>query len=388
MRLFSLIPMVLAVAACINHVNVQCGQDSDCNMTGGGLCTAAAGTGDRWCAYPDSGCLAGYRYSTLDVGDGVSGACVPQVDAGVDAQPPLPPSASCVALPYTCGALGNDSCCNSPVVPGGTYFRSYDLAGDGSSGDKTNPATVSTFRLDKYEVTVGRFRAFVAAHLGTQANPPTAGAVTHANIPGSGWEASWDTNLAADTATLVASFKCDPTFSTWTDVPGPNENRPMNCINWYEAMAFCAWDGGFLPTEAEWNYAATGGDQQRAYPWSSSSAPLVIDGSHASYNDGTNCVGDGFPGCALTDLVEVGTKLAGDGRWGQSDLAGNVLEWVLDTPSTYVNPCTNCADLIPDTSRVVRGGGLFEYAQNARTGQRLATFGPNRDGGVRCARAQ
>jgi len=87
MRLANLIVMAFAgtLVACINHVNVQCGQDSDCNLSGGGACTAAAGTTDRWCAYPDSGCPTGYRYSTLDVGDGVSGMCVAGTDAGVDA---------------------------------------------------------------------------------------------------------------------------------------------------------------------------------------------------------------------------------------------------------------------------------------------------------------
>ena len=90
MRLVLLIPMLLvgAVPACINHVNVQCGQDSDCNLSGGGVCAEAAGTGNHWCAYPDSGCPTGYRYSTLDVGDGVSGVCVPMTsDAGIDANP-------------------------------------------------------------------------------------------------------------------------------------------------------------------------------------------------------------------------------------------------------------------------------------------------------------
>jgi len=144
------------------------------------------------------------------------------------------------------------------------------------------PATISNFRLDKYEVTVGRFRAFVEAGMGTQASPPMSNAGAHANIPGSGWDAVWNTSLAAGTAELVSALKCSNIkvgWHTWTDLPGDNENRPMNCISWYEAMAFCAWDGGFLPTEAEWNYAATGGDLQRAYPWSSRAAPLAIDSS-------------------------------------------------------------------------------------------------------------
>jgi sulfatase modifying factor 1 len=305
----------------------------------------------------------------------------------IDAAPP-PQFLSCAALPATCGASGSDSCCNSLAVPSGSYDRSYDLAGDGNSGNTMYPATVSGFRLDKYEVTVGRFRSFVTAGMGTQASPPVPGVGAHAKIAGSGWDPAWNASLATNTAALVAAVKCNSTYQTWTDTPAANEHRPMNCITWYEAMAFCAWDGGYLPTEAEWNYAATGGDQQRAYPWSSPASSLTLDGSHASYDDGTNCVGDGAAGCAVTDLVAVGSKSAGDGRWGQSDLAGNVFEWALDWYVNYANPCTDCANITAASSRVIRGGGFNDDATALRAGLRFNDTPADRNDniGVRCAR--
>jgi len=164
----------------------------------------------------------------------------------------------------------------------------------------------------------------------------------------------------------------------------------MNCVTWYEAMAFCVWDGGYLATEAEWNYAATGGDQQRAYPWSIPAGSLTpFDGSHASYSDGTNCMGDGLVGCAVTDMVEVGTKPMGDGRWSQSDLAGNVHEWTLDWyATTYASPCMDCAGLTATLSRVVRGGGFDERPSLMRAGARHDRSPEYRDHdfGFRCAR--
>lgn len=317
---------------------------------------------------------------------------------GEDAQIPgdaaSPQGISCHNLAATCGVNGADSCCNSLEVPSGSYDRSYDLAGDGASGTPSNPATVSGFRLDKYEVTVERFRAFVNAGMGTQSSPPPPGAGAHPNTAeNSGWDATWNANLAMDKTALVAGVKCGVSplmLPTWTDEPAVNEHRPMNCLTWYEAMAFCAWDGGYLPTEAEWNYAATGGDQQRAYPWSSPAGSLTsLDNMHASYEVGQKCRGDGMDPCEVTDLVLVGTKGAGDGRWGQSDLAGNVSEWMLDWNGSYPNPCTDCADLAAGTDRVVRGGAFDLLADEMRTGARTHNRPANRDVdlGVRCARA-
>lgn len=97
---------------------------------------------------------------------------------------------ACLSLAMTCGPSGTSSCCDSPLVSGGTFYRSYDVGTDGQHTNMSYPATVSDFRLDKYEVTVGRFRQFVAAGSGTQQHPPADGAGAHDDIATSGWDAS------------------------------------------------------------------------------------------------------------------------------------------------------------------------------------------------------
>ena len=301
----------------------------------------------------------------------------------------VPPS--CVGLAPTCGPMGMSSCCESPVVPGGFFFRSMDVASDAAYPDTLYPAMVSTFRLDKYEVTVGRLRNFIEAGMGTQSSPPAAGAggrMLNGATGQGGWDPSWTSRLPVDMPAAIAAMHCYAPHETWSDTPGANESRPVNCIDWYSANAFCVWDGGFLPTEAEWNYAAAGGNEQRAYPWSSPAGSLVIDPSHASYSaDLTTCLGDGNPSCDVTDLVVPGSKPLGDGRWGQSDLAGNVWEWVLDAAaSPYpMKMCDDCANLV-GSGRVTRGSG-FEYDQ-PRTGRRNSNAEDlrNSDWGFRCAR--
>mgnify|MGYP003377341929 CR=1 FL=1 len=172
-------------------------------------------------------------------------------DAGPIDAPPSSSSMSCAALPKSCGAMGNETCCESGPVPGGTFLRSYDVARDSSSGSDTAPATVSGFVLDKFEVTVGRFRAFVNAGKGVRSAAPVEGTGAHRNIPGSGWRAAWNEMLITSRDALSAALQCEAFYQTWTDRPGANERRPLTCVTWYEAMAFCIWDGGFLPTEAE-----------------------------------------------------------------------------------------------------------------------------------------
>lgn len=306
-------------------------------------------------------------------------------DGGVDGRPAAGPR-SCLGAASACGPAGAEDCCMSLTVPGGAYHRSYDVAADGAHSSMAFPATVGTFVLDKFEVTVGRFRAFVAAGMGTSASAPLIGAGAHHRVANSGWNPDWSARLVGSTSSLMASLRCDDTFATWTNEIGNDEHKPINCVTWYEAFAFCAWDGGFLPSEAEWNYAAAGGAEQRALPWSVPAASTATAPSRAAYA----CQADGQAGCTTQDLVRVGEKAAGQGRWQHSDLAGNVHEWVLDSAVAYPMPCSDCAAMrdLETFGKVFRGGSYDRDASELRSAFRIGQFADQRVPylGFRCAR--
>ncbi|HVU02544.1 MAG TPA: SUMF1/EgtB/PvdO family nonheme iron enzyme [Polyangiaceae bacterium] len=301
-------------------------------------------------------------------GGGVStGGAANAGGAANDPDSGAPPTGkpSCVGLASTCGPSGNESCCAGSIVPGGTYYRSAMPA---------YPATVSDFVLDRFEVTVGRFRKFLAAYsndmiaAGSGKNPRLA------SDPG--WDAAWNQILPADAPALAAAVSCNVGYQTWTSAPSGHETRPMTCLNWYEAYAFCIWDGGRLPTEAEWNYAASGGDEARKYPWGTT-APNDTLAVYCSSS------------CASAENVG-SLSPAGDGRWGQADLSGNAWEWNLDY---FVTPyasstCIDCANLTPGTKRVFRGAS-FGNADTVLTAASRDSRDPadhNAYVGVRCAR--
>jgi formylglycine-generating enzyme required for sulfatase activity len=291
-----------------------------------------------------------------------------------------------------------ESACTTLYVPGGEFEMGRSVNGadaDPIAGQSDelpeHPVRLSGFWLDKYEVTVGRFRHFVDAYDGTK---PVSEAGALPNNRRSGWKPDWDVYLPSDNEELRTSLvaidaKCNESFRTWTPAAGNSECLPINCIDWYVSFAFCIWDGGRLPTEAEWEYAAAGGAENRLYPWGSE-APT---GERAIFE----CNASGGPSCQPPDIRPVNTTSPlGYGLFGQADLAGSMLERtrdVLDPDFYSLGPATdpNVVNLSLDASfdeSPARGGSYRANGSDLRSARRETVFRSSRwDGvGLRCAR--
>jgi formylglycine-generating enzyme required for sulfatase activity len=300
----------------------------------------------------------------------------------------MPPS--CVsggAGVSNCGPDGGpESCCTSSEVTGGTYYRTYSSDDAGAPTGDADPAGVSGLRLDKYLVTVGRFRQFVDAVYpdgGASSDDaglawtPDAGSGKHWHLNGGlglasapnvdagqtyepGWVGSDDQYIAPTNGNLACGVA-----TTWTNTAGTQENLPINCVTWQEAYAFCIWDGAFLPSDSEGGYAAAGGSEQLEYPWGTA-APGTSN-QYAIYNS--------YYTGNSTGVAPVGFASLGAGRWGQLDLAGDLIEWNLDWVASYADPCTDCVQLNSSSTnnRVLRGGDFVTGASGL--------LSPNRSGG-------
>ncbi|HUT78515.1 MAG TPA: SUMF1/EgtB/PvdO family nonheme iron enzyme [Polyangia bacterium] len=161
------------------------------------------------------------------------------------------------------------------------------------------------------------------------------------------------------------------------------EDHPINCVEWQQAVAFCAWSGGRLPSESEWEYAARSAGTTERYPWGELDATC----QRAIMDGGGGMTASGY-GCGELRTWPVCSKPQGDSAQGLCDLSGNAAEWVQDWfhPNYDGHPPDGSAWEYPaGVSRVLRGGGYTLGAYPLLAAKRdYLPAGPLT--GFRCAR--
>lgn len=223
-------------------------------------------------------------------------------------------------------------------IPAGEFTMGTDSSGDVGSSPP-HKVMVDAFYIDKYEVTNEAYDACVYA---VECRRP----------------------LKTGSATRNTYFNND-VFA----------KHPVLYVDWKMAVAYCEWRGGRLPTEAEWEKAARGMEDDRIYPW----GDTEVDCSFANIH---GCTGDTVP------VDQYGT---GQSPYGVYGMSGNVWEWTSTLLESYpYDPTDGREDPDARGERIARGGAWRAFGgngENSRVDTRLK-LDPGYGGlyvGIRCA---
>lgn len=296
------------------------------------------------------------------------------------------------------------------LIPGGSFTMGAREDDPLARADErpAHRVRVSAFYMDRTEVTNGQFARFVAAtgyvttaerlvdweELKKQVPPGTPKPADEMLRPGSLVFTPPTKPVPLDNASAWWTWTAG---ANWRHPRGPGsgiegqDDEPVVHVSWDDAVAYCAWAGRRLPTEAEWEFAARGGLEGRLNVWGdeavSAKRANIWEGEFPWKNTAQGEGGDGFEGVALVGRFP-------PNGYGLYDMAGNVWEWCDDlyAPNAYarkaseaprvpVDPhaATECHDPrnpYSKTSHVQRGGSYLchdSYCASYRPSARMAS---------------
>ncbi|GIJ94402.1 hypothetical protein CAPN002_16200 [Capnocytophaga stomatis] len=198
------------------------------------------------------------------------------------------------------------------IVEGGTFQMGTPSRGDGD--EILHTVTLSSFKISKHEITNAQYAKFLTA----KGNQRENGAIWY---------------QGKDIVKEGNGFKAR----------AGRENYPVIFVTWHGAKAYAEWVGGSLPTEAQWEYAARGGNKSKGYTYSGSN----------NLNEVAWYVGN-----SGGRLHEVGTRKPNE--LGIYDMSGNAWEWTADLYGRYsTTPQTDPTGATTGTNRVRRGASAF-----------------------------